>query len=179
MGPLTPQNIESEISYAYLHAVCSLAGFACQSNTRHHDNNGIDATITAWGPFPDSPLTEIDIKVQLKATIKEPADDGTSYSYFFDGINQFNDLRATTVDAARILVVLFLPSEAANWATHSAQEIILRKCAYWQSLRGAPASTNGTGQTVKLPKVQMFNVEQLKQLAARLARREFPLYPAE
>jgi hypothetical protein len=77
--PLTPPNIESELSYAYLHAVASQAGMTCREGNRHEDNNGIDAQLTAWLPFVDAnTLTEVDIKVQLKATLAEPVDDGRS-----------------------------------------------------------------------------------------------------
>ena len=178
MQALTPPNIESELSYAYLHAVASKAGMACSVGGRHEDNNGVDATLTAWGPFTNGGyLTEVDIKVQLKATIATPADDGTNLSYFLSGVNRYNDLRTETVDIARILVVLFLPKDAQNWLNHSEQELSLRKCAYWQSLRGAPATTNGSGATIYLPKIQMFTPQSLMDIATRLSRRDFPRYP--
>ncbi len=179
MQPISPPNIESELSYAYLHAVASHSGMACRVGGRHEDNNGIDATLTAWSPFDDGGyLTEVDIKVQLKATIAVPADDGANFSYFVDGVNRYNDLRTETIDVARILVVLFLPADAQEWLNHSSDQLALRRCAYWQSLRGAPATINGTGATVKLPKAQMFTPQALANLAARLSRRDFPRYPA-
>ena len=152
---------------------------ACNAGSRHEDNNGIDAILTSWGPFNNGGyLTEVDIKVQLKATIAVPADDGVSLSYFLSGVNRYNDLRTATVNAARILVVLFLPPNAQEWLNHSADELALRKCAYWQSLRAAPATTNGSGATVFLPRTQVFNPQALTDLAARLSRLDFPLYPA-
>jgi len=152
---------------------------ACSAGSRHEDNNGIDATLTAWGPFIGGGyLTEVDIKVQLKATIAALADNGTNLSYFLSGVNRYNDLRTATVDVARILVVLFLPADAQEWLNHSAGELALRKCAYWQSLREAPVTTNGSGTTVYLPKAQMFTPQSLTDLAVRLSRRDFPLYPA-
>lgn len=179
MQALSPPNIESELSYAYLHAVASKAGMACSAGSRHEDNNGIDATLTAWGPFDGGGyLTEVDIKVQLKATIAVPAENGANLSYFLSGVNRYNDLRTKTVDAARILVVLFLPADAREWLSHTADELALRKCAYWQSLRGAPVTANGSGATVYLPKAQMFTPQSLTDLAVRLSRRDFPLYPA-
>ena len=69
----TPPNVESELSYAYLHAVASRAAMACGEGNRHEDNNGVDAGITAWGPFPGGGyLNEVDLKVQLKATVSIP-----------------------------------------------------------------------------------------------------------
>jgi hypothetical protein len=179
MQALSPPNIESELSYAYLHAVASHAGMACSVGSRHEDNNGIDATLTAWGPFLNGGyLTEVTIKVQLKATIAKPADDGTNLSYFLHGVNRYDDLRSQTVSNARILVVLFLPEDAKEWLNHSIDQLALRRCAYWQSLRCAPATANSTGATVKLPKVQIFNPQALKNLAAQLSHPTYPIYPA-
>lgn len=178
MRPLSPPNIESELSYAYLHAVASRAGMAWRDGNRHEDNNGIDAQLTAWLPFVDAnTLTEVDIKVQLKATIAEPADDGQNYEYRLQGVNRYNDLRSETIGIARILVVLFLPRDTAEWLHHSPDQLALRRCAYWQSLRGAPDITAGSA-VIKLPKTQFFSPDGLTELAGRLSRREFPCYPA-
>ena len=179
MRPLSPPNIESELSYAYLHAVASHAGMSCSVSNRHADNNGVDAIVTAWAPFDNGGyLTEVDIKVQLKATISVPADNGTHLSYFLDGVSRYDDLRTATVDVARILVVLFLPADAANWLAQSEDELALRRCGYWVSLRGAVAANTGSGATVYLPKAQIFSPAALKALASRLSRRDFPIYQA-
>lgn len=163
MSPLSPPNIESELSYAYLHAVASKAGMACRQAGRHEDNNGIDAGITAWAPFNNGGyLTEVDIKVQLKATVAIPADNGTHLSYFLSGVSRYDDLRADTVEVTRILVVLFLPSDPSGWLGQTEDELTMRRCAYWVSLRGAAATTNGTGATVYLPKTQIFSPEELR-----------------
>ena len=178
MRPLSPPNIESELSYAYLHAVASKAGMSCRDGNRHEDNNGIDAQLTAWLPYVDATtLTEVDIKVQLKATIAEPTDDGLNYEYRLQGANRYNDLRSETISIARILVVLFLPRDAAEWLNHAPDQLVLRRCAYWQSLRGAPEITAGSA-VIKLPKTQHFSPDGLIQLATRLSHRDFPLYPA-
>lgn len=67
MGPLSANQIESELSYAYLHAVAAIAGVACSVATRHEDNAGIDARLTGWGPFPaGSRRQEVDIAVQVQ-----------------------------------------------------------------------------------------------------------------
>jgi hypothetical protein len=179
MRSLSPPNIESELSYAYLHAVASHAGMACSVSNRHEDNNGIDANLTAWGPFVSGGyLTEVTIKVQLKATICMPAGEGDNLSYFLKGVDRYNDLRAETVSNARILVVLFLPPDAEMWLEHTSEQLALLRCAYWQSLRGAPATLNSSGATVKLPIGQQFDAQSLKNLAARLSIPNFPSYPA-
>ena len=107
MHALISNDIESELSYAYLHAVVSQAGMSCKMGNRHEDGNGIDATVTAWLPEVDSKtLTEVDLKVQLKANIAEPSDDGANYSFRLRGRNRVIDLTSETVAVPRIGVVL-------------------------------------------------------------------------
>lgn len=88
MRPLTDQNIESELSYAYIHAVASHAGASCEVTNRHQDNAGVDAAITGWGPFPNGGYrNEIDLKVQLKATISTPTFSNGCFSYSLKVLN--------------------------------------------------------------------------------------------
>jgi hypothetical protein len=170
MKPLSQNNIESELSYVYLHAVAAKAGVACEVAGRHEDNAGVDAKLTGWGPFPGGGYrTEIDIKVQLKATIQTPVETDGKLPYFFNGVAQFDDLRLDTVSTPRLLVVLFLPEAPAEWLTLTEDALLLRKCAYWLSLRGAPATTNKTGQTIYLPKKQIFDPAALLGLMSRLS----------
>jgi uncharacterized protein DUF4365 len=177
MAQLSEPNIESELSYAYLHAIASRAGMACNEAGRHEDNSGVDARIVGWpSGSAASYLTEVDFKIQLEATIATPAENETHLSYFVRGVDRYNDLRAETLSATRLLIVLFLPADSADWLYHTVEELALRRCAYWVSLRGAPATTNASGETVKIPKVQVFNAETLTELAERLSRGEKLLY---
>lgn len=179
MQALSALNIESELSYAYLHAVAAKAGFACEVAGRHSDSNGIDATLTAWGPFVGGGfLQEVDLKIQLKATVATPADHGDTLSYFFKGRKQYDDLRSQEVATPRLLVVLFLPAAQDQWLCCSAEQLMLRRCAYWVSLRGAPALATDTGGTVQLPKAQAFTDQALTRLVTRLSQRDIPLYGA-
>ena len=177
MSPLTLENIESELSYAYLHAVASKAGVACKVAGRHEDNAGVDAQLVGWGPFPNGGWRqEVDLKIQLKATIKQPTTVGNSLSFSLSGIPRSDDLRSEAIATPRILVVLFLPEKAENWITHTDDALSLHRCAYWVSLRGAKSSENKTAQTVYLPKAQRFDADGLTSLMATLSRNEIPTY---
>lgn len=177
MSPLSSQNVESELSYAYIHAIASVAGVGCSVGTRHEDNAGVDAKLVGWGPFPGGGYrTEVDIKVQLKATVKQPTLVGDCFSYYFSGIKQYDDLRSAAVSTPRILVVLFLPTDPAEWMSHTEDALLLRRCAYWVSLRNAPASSNGTGQTVYIPKKQKFDANGVIELMSAISRGDVPLY---
>lgn len=174
MQAITKPNIESEISYAYLYAVASKCGISCRDSTRHEDGNGIDAHLTAW---PSSGrYQEVDLKIQLKATVASPTETATHYSYFLKGINRYNDLRKEDLATPRILVVLFLPGNSDDWLVHDESRMSLHRCAYWVSLCGAPESSNKNGETVYLPKTQHFSPGALSSVVAGLANRVFPRY---
>lgn len=177
MRALATTDIESELSYAYLHAVAAHAGMECQIKGRHSDNNGVDASITAWPtPASDDALSEVSINIQLKATIDEPADDGVHLSYFLKGVSRYNDLRERTILVPRILVVLFLPKNGEEWLSHTPEQLTLKRCAYWLSLRDAPPTGNDSGVTVKIPKAQIFTPQALTDLVIRVSRSDFPVY---
>lgn len=173
MSALTKPNIESELSYAYIHAVAAHAGMACEVTKRHEDNSGVDARLVAWGPFEGGGyLKEVDLKIQLKATVAVPVDDGTYLSYSLKGIDRYDALRDEHYATPRILVVLFLPHNAIDWLNHTEEQLTMKRCAYWVSLRAAPPSTNKTAETVYLPKANFFNPDGLRALIARLSNRE-------
>lgn len=181
MKPLTIQNIECELSYAYLHAVSAAAGVGCEVAGRHDDNAGVDARLTGWAPFPNGGYRrEVDLKVQLKATIRNPSIskfNGEEYlSYSFSGISQYNALRSESLSTPRILVVLFLPQEQEEWLGHSHDALSMKKCAYWVSLRSAPESTNATAQTIYFPRTQCFDRDGLLGLLGDISRGEVPSY---
>lgn len=177
MSPLSDENVESELSYAYLHAVAAHAHASCGSVTRHEDNAGVDASLTGWAPFVNGGYREeVDIKVQLKATVVQPIEKDGYFPYFIKGTARYDVLRKTTLSTPRILVVLFLPKEKDKWITHTDAALSLHNCAYWVSLAGAEASTNGTGQTVYIPKTQRFDVAGLSLLMSMISRNELPKY---
>lgn len=170
---MTPQDIEAQLSYAYLHAVASHAGIACQEANRAHDNQGIDATLSLRKDFgPGALWGQITLHLQLKATIRPPSRNGGRLSYFLDDVAQYDRLRTPSNLPPRLLAVLFLPPEHPQWLTHSAEQLVLCRCAYWVSLVGAPASTNTTGQTVYLPEAQALSPPGLLDLFARISRQE-------
>ncbi|NQU25061.1 MAG: DUF4365 domain-containing protein [Candidatus Nealsonbacteria bacterium] len=173
MSLLPPIETESELSYAYLHAVAAAAGMSCEVSGRHADKMGIDAMIRGTEQFaPDSVLTDLALDVQLKATIDEQTIKDGRISYFLKGVDRYNKLRKETVVPPRILVVLFLPRDPEEWLKWSEDELAMRKCAWWVSLRGAAATDNESGQTVYLPENQHFHSSGLRDIMTRLSLEE-------
>ncbi len=81
--------------------------------------------------------------------------------------NNYNDLCDSGVTAPIILVVLLLPDEPSGWLTHTNEELTLRRCAYWFSLRGEPETDQKT-KTVHIPTDKMFDQHQLNDIWSRI-----------
>lgn len=168
---LSTQNIESELSYAYLHAIASRAGIICEKSGRHSDDAGVDAVLRVKGKLAeDSILTQFPVEVQLKATKRVPYENNSRYSHSIN-VKNYNELRSTNTGAPQLLIVLFLPEDAENWLTHSEEYLVARRCAYWVSLRGAPA-TDQDSITVFIPRANMLSVEVLMKLMTRFSKLE-------
>jgi hypothetical protein len=168
---LSSQNIESELSYAYLHAVASRGGIMCEVLGRHADEAGVDVQLRVKGRLAEnSILTQFAIDVQLKATKKKPVEQDGKYSYSLKRKN-YDELRSVDTGAPQLLVVLFLPEDATTWLTHSEECLVTRRCAYWLTLRGAPA-TDQESRTVYIPTANLLSVEAIRDLMTRFSRRE-------
>jgi len=171
--PLTTNDIEAELSYAYLHAVASRAQFGCEIAGRHSDNAGVDAYVRVKERLAQDVIhTNFAFEIQLKATSTKPAMEAERYSYWLKDVDRYDDLRERSSPMPKLLVVLYLPEDASKWLEHSEEGLVARRCAYWVSLWDAPASANRTGQTVYLPRGNLLSVDGIRNLALSLAREE-------
>ena len=174
---MTENDIMAELSYAYLHAVAARAGFGCQAGSRIDDGASVDALLRVNEKIaPDSVLWNFPIEVQLKATKQVLTEINGRYSYFFQGIKRYDKLRDPGSPLPKLLVVLLLPDDPTQWLTLDENSLISRRCAYWVSLEGAPASDNETGKTIAIPRSQVLTVDALRDVALRLSRQEDLLY---
>jgi hypothetical protein len=165
------QNIESELSYAYLHAIASRAGIICEYVGRHSDAAGVDAVLRVKGRLdPNSSLTQFTIDVQLKATKKVPVERAGRYSHSLE-VKNYDELRSIDVGAPQLLVVLFLPDDVEAWLVHDEEGLVSRRCAYWLSLHGAPG-TDRDSKTVYVPRANMLSVNRLLELMTRYSKGE-------
>ena len=173
---MTIQNIESELSYAYLHAVCSRAGFSCKQGDRHDDGAGVDAEIIYRGTLNHPYFKEVQLYIQLKATIIQPVVIDGCFSYFVQGIKRYDKLRTKDSFIDKLLVVLFLPENPDEWLNCSADELILKKAAYWVNLYGAPSVDTTTGTTIYIPTTNILTPQSLVSLANMAANKNIPMY---
>jgi hypothetical protein len=64
------------------------------------------------------------------------------------------------------LIVLLVPPSEAEWVHHTNEQLVLRRCAWWCSLRTAAASTNSSSVTVSL--TERFNASALSDILQRI-----------
>lgn len=154
---------QEEFSYAYIHAVASVAGYGVTKASRVEDNAGIDLTISAVGSrnLPREPSLHLQVKCTYQDVRRE-----NQLIYSLDA--QTHHRLCREVSTSRILVVVCVPNTLANWLVHSQDELILRHCGYWLSLRGETPTLNETSQTVYIPRTQWFDPVALQGIMQRI-----------
>lgn len=145
---------EEALSRAYVAAIAAGAGYV--TSEPRIDRDSVDIEIHAGGNIRPQ------LNIQLKATINLGECKDGVYRYPLK-IRNYNLLRIETM-VPRILVVLSLPSLETEWLLVNAEELILRRCAYWTSLRGSPEKDNKDTVTISLENKRRFDVEGLKAL---------------
>jgi hypothetical protein len=153
---------KEQFSIAYLHAVASVAGY--RTSRPNVDDDSVDWSIKARGLHGRLRSPQVDL--QLKCTERMESRNG--YFSFPLPIKNYNDLRGTDVHVPRILVVVFVPDALDLWLEQSEEQLMMKHCAYWASLRDAPETTNTTSVTVQVPRAQQFTVDDLKSMMLRI-----------
>jgi hypothetical protein len=161
---LTRNHRQEALSRAYVRAIAAQAGLAVSGPENDY---GIDLTLRAI-TMRDGRRRDIgpQLDVQLKSTARANVAGGM-IGYDLDVVN-YEDLRAGSELAPRILVLLVMPEDEALWLSQSPDELALRHCAYWRSLRGAPPSSSVSTVRVAIPLANVFSVSALEGIMQRL-----------
>ena len=154
---LTAQDREEALSRVYVRAVAARAGYTTAECD--FDRDGVDLRLHAGGAMRPA------IDLQLKATINLAVSRDGGYRFPLPRRNY--DALCDQTQTPRLLVVLDLPEDEAQWMTITAEELVLRRCAYWLSLKGCPERHNRSSVTVYIPGENVFDVEGLRALMER------------
>jgi hypothetical protein len=151
-----------QFSWAYIRAVAAAAGFA--ADRPELDRDSVDLTISASADSGLMRTPRLDLQAKSTADLAPPGD---RIPHFLK-LKNYNDLRVEEVMVPRILVLVLVPDDPLEWLDQTEEQLALRRCGYWISLRGSPETENATGVTVKLPRSQLFSVDALKSMLERI-----------
>jgi hypothetical protein len=129
---LSPQDREEAFSRAYASAIAAGAGY--MTYVPDYDRESVDLGFMAAGAMRPN------LHVQLKATINLKKA-GDVFKFTLKKKN-YDDLRVRT-QVPRIVVVLSLPKKEMSWLNVSISKLVMRRCAYWTSIRGKPELPDG------------------------------------
>ena len=166
---LTRNHRQEALSRAYVQAIAARCGLACNF-TRDYDY-GVDLTLhelrrhgRRYGE------TGFRLDIQLKSAIETNAtltNDGVAYDL---EARAYANLRDPIVVENRILVLVVLPADETQWTSQTEEHLLIRRCAYWLSLQGSPASMNKQTIRLMIPRVNVFSVEGVNALVDRMRK---------
>ena len=157
---MNPNRQKEEFSNAFVQAVSAAAGYSATQPSV--DNDSIDWTLAQRGG--DGNVRSPKLDVQLKATSMIDLDEEDESFTFSVSLKNYDDLRAENLLVPRIIVVALLPEDVSEWLEVSREQLLLRNCAYWTSVRGEPSSENETEQSISLSTADKFEPESLRDM---------------
>jgi hypothetical protein len=159
---------QEQFSNAYVSAVAAVAGFA--TYIPQPDIDSIDLGIADKGSR--GIIRSPNLHLQIKAPYRHNVINTHTMSYSLKKKN-YDDLRHIDFHIPRILIVVILADDINDWLYQSDQELIMRHCAYWTSLRGKPELPfDKETKSVSLSKEQFFNVEGLQNIMDKISNGE-------
>ena len=80
----------------------------------------------------------------------------------------YNDLVRTDIGTPRILIVYSMPKDQEEWINTSKEFMILKKCAWWLSLKGLAPTENRSKKRIKIPENNLLTSQELLKLINRV-----------
>ena len=155
---LTVPDQKERLSLVYVKALAARAGFA--TSVPEPDRDSVDLRIQARGRRRPA----LDLQLKATAALGEPQ---AGFLSFRLAIKNYGDLRVET-QTPRLLVVFELPQDESRWMTVTAEELVLRRRAYWLSLQqGHDEIVGQQTVTVHIPERNVLDVKALRVLMER------------
>lgn len=160
---MSSNDLKAELSYAYVRSVAHAAGYFVQEANRAFDSDGVDLTVLQRGSrgVVRSPRLDLQLKATAQPLVGDP--------FPFDlEVKNYDELRTEGLQVPRILVVVSVPPDPKHWVSATEQELSLRHCGYWLSLRGAAVTINTSTIRVSIPRSSPFHVADLRAIMERI-----------
>jgi len=165
---VTLNDQKEQFSFAYVRAVAAVSCISVSEPTVDDDSIDLLFQRRGGGGIVRSPRVEAQVKCSEVAQLND------QHLAFPLPLKNYEELRPTDVLVPRILIVVTVPDNLDDWLLHSEDELAVRRCGYWLSLRGSPQVPNGTNVTVHLPRINHFNAPQLQAIMQRIGNGYLP-----
>ncbi|MFO0826300.1 MAG: DUF4365 domain-containing protein [Gemmataceae bacterium] len=165
---MTDEHRMEQLSRAYVHAVAAVCGCTC---ARPDPDYGVDLSLrqVQWVGGDLMPAGR-PLDIQLKSTRTATLEVG-HVVYDLDR-RAYDWLRRATRVSPRYLILLVLPTTRSDWLGHSEQQLELRGCAYWMTLRGEPSVLNTSTVRIRIPRTNQFTPANLERIMDAIKRNE-------
>jgi hypothetical protein len=166
---MTRNHRQEALCRAYVRTVAAYAGVLC---SQPDPDYGIDLCLRAVEVDSQRRRdVSVQLDLQLRSTTRASLTE-TAVAYDLD-VDTYNALRMSG-SCPRILVVLVLPEDEAEWVRQSPDELAIRRCAYWLSLEGFPPTEATRSIRVNIPLGNAFSAEAVRALLQRARERYRP-----
>lgn len=154
---MTEEQIKEHLSRRYVELLANRHGFACN---KPDPDNGVDLVVSRVTPYEHRGRRRLlddgkRIDIQLKATCTSntmPTEIGFKYDL---EAKTYNDLVIRNVPGAIVpfvLILVVLPDNPSEWLQVTADELTLRRSAYWYLPEaGAALTDNLESKRVEIP----------------------------
>ena len=156
---------EEDLSISYLRAVAAQSKITFE--LRHRDENSIDVHLSKLTITDEGNQFYALFNVQLKATYCDYTETEDTIKYPLN-VKNYNDLRRPASNSI-ILCLLILPSDYTEWIAQGSDELCLKKCMYWISLKDFPETNNTYTITIDIPKKNIVTTDTLTKMIHEIA----------
>jgi hypothetical protein len=160
---VSPQQVQEELSYAYVHAVCSHAG--CIAKRLPPPDHGIDVDVTYMTKVNGFQCPNYEMRLQLKATYTANVYDDHIKHYL--KLSDYEKLRHPK-GLPKFLILFLMPRNVDQWLTSNERILSIRKCAYWLDMKSHSATPNKDGVTIAVSRSNVFDVSALRDQIYRI-----------
>jgi hypothetical protein len=167
---MTREHRQEALCRAYVLAIAAQAGV---SWSKPDPDYGTDLSLRLVSPV-DGRLRDAgaQIDLQLRSTTRAIVSE-TEVMYDLD-VDTYNNLRNVDRPNLLFLVLLAMPPDEALWLSQDLEQLCLRHCAYWISLRGFPPTPATRSIRITIPRRNIFSVEALMDLLQQARERKRP-----
>jgi hypothetical protein len=167
---LTRNDRQEGLCRAYVHAIAARCGM---STSTARPDYGIDLSLHDI-LIRGNRRVQSGYKLDIQAKRTFQAKRGARHVRCDLDVKSYDDLRLAEPGCPHILVVLVLPKKEKEWSAQTENELLVRHCAYWLSLKEWPATRNRRKVRLLIPRANVFSVKGLRAIMKRVKRGEDP-----